>query len=237
MNASHIYTSSAEALDAQAQSLTGLLGDIVTGAETRLGEVMLTVQATAIVECLSKLKEGGYQQLVDLTAVDFLSRLPRFDVVYNLLSLTKNERVRIKIAVDEDVPVQTVSTVYPTANWFEREVFDMYGLLFAGHPDLRRILTDYGFEGHPQRKDFPLTGYVEVRYDTAQRRVVYEPVQLQQDFRAFDFSSPWEAMTTVQYPGQLPGDEKAAPFAPNVMPLPTQPNPASVHPTGFKQDE
>lgn len=246
MTSTHIFSQSTEALDAQAQGLATLLGGIVTNVETRLGEIMLTIKAGEIVTCLNTLKgQGEYQQLVDITAVDWPSRLPRFDVVYNLLSLTKNERVRIKLAVDEDTPVASVHTVYPTANWYEREIFDMYGLLFSGHPDLRRILTDYGFEGHPQRKDFPLTGYVEVRYDTAQKRVVYEPVQLQQDFRVFDFSSPWEAMTTVQEAGLLPGDEKAtgaadAPFAPRIMPYqnsngPTQPNPATLHPSGFNQ--
>ncbi len=242
MSATHIFSHSTEALEAQAQGLATLLGGMVTNVETRLGEIMLTIKADEIVNCLNTLKgQGDYQQLVDITAVDWPSRLPRFDVIYNLLSLTRNERVRIKLAVDEDTPVQSVHTIYPTANWFEREIFDMYGLLFSGHPDLRRILTDYGFEGHPQRKDFPLTGYVEVRYDTAQKRVVYEPVQLQQDFRVFDFSSPWEAMTTMQNHEQLlPGDEKAtgaadAPFAPKIMPLPTQPNPNTLHPSGFNQ--
>lgn len=234
MNAAHIFSHSVEALESQRQALIGLLDGAVISSEVALSEVVITVARDQIASVLQKLRDfADYQQLVDITAVDWLSRLPRFDVVYNLLSLNKNERVRIKLGAEEQELVPTVTGVYPTADWFEREVFDMYGLLFDGHPDLRRILTDYGFEGHPLRKDFPLTGYVEVRYDTQARRVVYEPVQLQQDFRNFDFTSPWEGVTTVM---QLPGDEKAStvvPYAPPVMPRPSQPNPSTVQPTGF----
>lgn len=147
----------------------------------------------------------AFQIFLDVTAVDYPNRPERFDVVYHLLSLTKNHRVRVKTTTDEDTAIDSMVDLYPTANWFEREVWDMYGIYFNNHPDLRRILTDYGFEGHPLRKDFPLTGYVELRYDQEQKRCVYEPVKLNQDFRTFDFLSPWECMTYVQ----LPGDEKA----------------------------
>jgi NADH-quinone oxidoreductase subunit C len=143
------------------------------------------------------------KQLVDLCGVDFPEREERFEVVYNLLSIKHNQRLRVKVSVGEDDAVESVAEVFSSAIWFEREAFDLYGIYFANHPDLRRILTDYGFEGHPLRKDFPLTGYVEVRYDSDQRRVVYEPVKLTQEFRTFDFTSPWEGML------RLPGDEKA----------------------------
>ena len=145
-----------------------------------------------------------FQQLVDVLGVDYPEREERFEIVYQFLSLKHNQRVRIKVATDEDTPVPSVADLYPSAVWYEREVWDMYGVFFADNPDLRRILTDYGFEGHPLRKDFPLTGYVELRYDDEQKRVVYEPVKLTQDFRTFDFLSPWEGMTRP-----LPGDEKA----------------------------
>jgi NADH-quinone oxidoreductase subunit C len=147
----------------------------------------------------------AFEQLVTICGVDYPTRPERFEVVYNLLSLSKNLRLRVKVTTDEDTPVPSVVSVYPSANWFERETWDLYGVFFADHPDLRRLLTDYGFEGHPLRKDFPLTGYVELRYDEDQKRVVYEPVKLVQDFRNFEFLSPWEAMTDIQ----LPGDEKA----------------------------
>ena len=150
-------------------------------------------------------KKTQCQQLIDVTTVDTPADMDRFTVVYNLLSVTKNHRLRVKVKTDEATPVPSVVAVYPAANWLEREAWDMFGIFFAGHPDHRRILTDYGFDGHPLRKDFPVTGYVELRYDPAQQRVVYEPVQLTQDFRAFDYLSPWEGMTDVQ----LPGDEKA----------------------------
>lgn len=144
----------------------------------------------------------AFEQCMDLTAVDYPGRAERFELVYNLLSLAHNRRVRVTVATDDAAPVPSVHQIWPTATWFEREVWDMYGVVFENQPDLRRILTDYGFEGHPLRKDFPLTGFVELRYDAELKRVAYEPVKLRQDFRSFDFMSPWEAMTT------LPGDEK-----------------------------
>jgi NADH-quinone oxidoreductase subunit C len=148
----------------------------------------------------------GFQQLLDVCGADYPDRQERFEVVYHLLSMTRNVRVRVKVATDEVQPVPSVIEVYPSAGWFEREAFDMYGMLFSGHPDMRRLLTDYGFEGHPLRKDFPMTGHVEVRWNEEQRRVVYEPVRLQQEFRNFDFLSPWEG---AEYPAPvLPGDEK-----------------------------
>lgn len=171
------------------------------------GELTLTVERERIVEVMTKLKDSEhyrFHQLIDLTGVDYPKRELRFDVVYHLLSLTHNLRIRVKVMTDETVPVASLREVYPNADWYEREAFDMYGILFANHPDLRRLLTDYGFEGHPLRKDFPMTGHVEVRYDEAQKRVVYEPVKLVQEFRKFDFLSPWEGASYV-----LPGDEKA----------------------------
>jgi len=170
------------------------------------GELTLTVERERIVEVLGKLRAEPYRfhQLIDLCGADYPRRERRFDVVYHLLSLTQNVRLRVKVMTDETVPVPSVRSVYPNADWYEREAFDMYGMLFSGHPDLRRILTDYGFSGHPLRKDFPMTGHVEVRYDEAQKRVVYEPVTLVQEFRRFDFLSPWEGASYV-----LPGDEKA----------------------------
>lgn len=146
-----------------------------------------------------------FKVLTDITAVDFPARAKRFEVVYHLLSLRLNQRLRLKVELDEDETIETITDVYSSANWFEREVFDMYGIIFENHTDMRRILTDYGFNGHPLRKDFPLTGYVELRYDQALQRCAYEPVKLAQDFRSFDFLSPWEGMTDVM----LPGDEKA----------------------------
>ena len=149
-------------------------------------------------------RERLFNQLVDVCGVDWPEREKRFDVVYNLLSLRNNQRVRIKVATDESTPVPSASSLYSSANWFERETYDLYGVWFSDHPDLRRILTDYGFEGHPLRKDFPLTGFVELRWDDVQKRVIYEPVKLAQEFRRFDFMSPWEGAKHV-----LPGDEKA----------------------------
>lgn len=172
------------------------------------GELILTAKVETICKTLTFLrddKECACQLLVDVTAVDYPSRPKRFEVVYNLLSMKQNHRIRVKINVADEQIVPSATGVYSFAIWAEREVWDMYGIIFDGHPDLRRILTDYGFEGHPQRKDFPLTGYVELRYDEELKRVVYEPVKLQQDFRNFDYLSPWEGMTDVQ----LPGDEKA----------------------------
>lgn len=170
------------------------------------GELTLVAAADMIVELLTFLRDDPaleFQVLIDICGVDYPQRASRFDVVYHLLSMRKNLRVRVKIEVDEDSPAPSVVGVFAAADWYEREAFDMYGILFSGHPDLRRILTDYGFQGYPLRKDFPLTGYVEVRYDEEQKRVVYEPVKLIQEYRNFDFVSPWEGMLT------LPGDEKA----------------------------
>lgn len=182
------------------------LGDTVLDRKEEFGELTLTVKRDAIVKVLSYLRDDvscHFRQLVDLCGADYPERAERFDVVYHLLSLTNNLRIRIKVSTDEATPVDTVTTVFSTAGWFEREAWDMYGIYFNDNPDLRRILTDYGFEGHPLRKDFPLTGFVEMRYDDVQKRVIYEPVKLAQDFRSFDFLSPWEG------PGPLPGDEKA----------------------------
>ena len=177
-------------------------------AHVAYGELTILGPANRIVELLVNLRDNPeyqFQQLIDITAVDYPERERRFDVVYHLLSLTKNVRVRLKVQTDEDTPVPSIVAAYPVADWFEREAFDMYGIFFSGHPDLRRLLTDYGFHGHPLRKDFPMTGYVEVRYDEEQRRVVYEPVKLTQEFRNFDFLSPWEGTDYV-----LPGDEKTS---------------------------
>ncbi len=185
-----------------------LPGDVL-GTEVARGELMLQVPAAAIAKVLAFLRADSscqFKVLVDLCGVDYPSRSPRFDVVYNLLSLTHNHRIRVKIQAGEDVPVPSVTGVHKGAGWFEREAWDMYGIMFDGHPDLRRILTDYGFEGHPLRKDFPLSGFVEVRYDDEEKRVVYEPVKLTQEFRTFDFMSPWEGAKYI-----LPGDEKASP--------------------------
>lgn len=188
------------------QEMVAALG---VDAHVAFGELTLTTHRDRIIEVLTALRDRfGFQQLIDLCGVDYPERAERFDVVYHLLSLTRNARVRVKVATDEVQPVPTAIPVYPSAGWFEREAFDMYGMVFAGHPDMRRMLTDYGFEGHPLRKDFPMTGYVEVRYDEEQKRVVYEPVKLTQEYRSFDFLSPWEG---AEYPAQvLPGDEKAA---------------------------
>ena len=171
------------------------------------GQATLNVKADGLVALLTWLRDdsnGMFKVLVDVTAVDYPEREERFDVVYNLLSLRHNLRIRVKVQAGESVSLPSVTGIYSSASWLEREVWDMYGIYFSGHPDLRRILTDYGFEGHPQRKDFPLTGHVELRYDEEQKRVVYEPVKLTQAFRNFDYLSPWEGSFDV-----LPGDEKA----------------------------
>jgi NADH-quinone oxidoreductase subunit C len=179
-------------------------------ANVAVGELTLDVQAGDIVRVLTALRDQfEFRTLVDICGVDWPERAKRFDVVYHLLSLTKNQRVRVKVQVGEGESVASSVGVYPASNWFERETFDMFGIPFTDHPDLRRILTDYGFEGYPLRKDFPLTGYVELRYDDEQKRVVYQPVKLVQEFRDFDFMSPWEGAPHI-----LPGDEKAA-MAPN----------------------
>jgi len=188
--------------------LSAALPNDILKTEIGHGELMLGVRPQAIVKVLSFLRDDPkcrFEQLMDVCGADYPDRPERFEVVYNLLSLTHNRRIRVKVGVGEETPVPSVSAVYPVANWFERETWDLYGVLFENHPDLRRILTDYGFEGHPLRKDFPLTGYVELRYDDELKRVVYEPVKLTQEFRTFDFLSPWEGITKVV----LPGDEKA----------------------------
>ena len=187
--------------------IRGMVSDRVLSHHVALDELVLITDAAHIVDLLTFLRDDEnckFSQLIDVTAVDYPNRAARFEVVYNLLSMTKNCRIRVKLSVEEFAPVPSSCEVFPAANWFEREVFDMYGIFFMFHPDLRRILTDYGFEGHPQRKDFPLTGYVELRYDEDQKRVVYEKVKLNQAYRSFDFLSPWEGTDYV-----LPGDEKA----------------------------
>jgi NADH-quinone oxidoreductase subunit C len=200
---------SEQALKELGDVIAAKLGGDVLKVEVRLGELMVTVKRPAILTVLTALRDDPairFEQLTDITAVDYPDRVERFEVVYQLLSYTHNRRMRVKLTTDEDTPVPSAVSVFSAANWFEREVWDLFGIFFENHPDLRRILTDYGFEGHPFRKDFPLTGYVEARYDEDQKRVIYEPVRLTQDFRAFDFLSPWEGMTNVM----LPGDEKAA---------------------------
>jgi len=181
------------------------------GAVARIAfaELTLTVEAADVVRTLSFLRddpECEFKVLIDICGVDYPNRPRRFDVVYHLLSVAKNQRVRVRVEAEENVPVPSVASVYPAANWFEREAFDMFGILFSGHPDMRRLLTDYGFSGYPLRKDFPLTGYVEVRWDDEHKRVVYEPVKLVQEFRDFDFLSPWEGAPYIL----APGDEKAS---------------------------
>jgi NADH-quinone oxidoreductase subunit C len=198
--------SSLEALETLAQDLVTKAMGAIDGYSVAFGEVTLNARADRIVEVLTLLrdqKETQFQQLVDLCGVDYPERAQRFDVVYHLLSLTRNHRIRVKVRTDEDTAVPSVTGVYPCADWYEREAFDMYGIFFSGHPDLRRILTDYGFHGHPLRKDFPMSGYVELRYDDELKRVVYEPVK-SVEFRNWDFMSPWEGADYV-----LPGDEKA----------------------------
>ena len=190
-------------------TVAAALGARIAAANTTLGETTITVAAADIVDVLTRLRDDlacRFEILIDICGVDYPARPQRFDVVYHLLSMTLNHRLRVKLMADDVTPVPSVIEVYLAANWYEREAYDMYGILFSGHPDLRRLLTDYGFQGHPLRKDFPLTGYVEVRYDDEAKRVVYEPVKLAQDFRQFDFESPWEGNGPVI----LPGDEKAS---------------------------
>jgi NADH-quinone oxidoreductase subunit C len=194
-------------LEALSQSASSALGDRLTSAKAAYGELTLQVERDQISDVLTRLRDDPALQLevlLDITGVDWPQREDRFDVVYHLLSMRQNLRLRVKLATNETDPVPSVVSVFPTANWLERETYDMYGILFSGHPDLRRILTDYGFEGYPLRKDFPLTGFKEVRYDDELKRVVYEPVRLTQEFRNFDFESPWEGVDYI-----LPGDEKA----------------------------
>ena len=189
----------------------GMVSDRVSAHSVVNGELTLTSSVGHIVDLLTFLRDDEnclFSQLMDVTALDYPSRPERFEVIYNLLSLKKNLRIRVKVPVEEGIGVPSACEVYPSANWYERETWDMYGIFFMYHADLRRILTDYGFEGHPNRKDFPLTGYVEMRYDEDQKRVVYEKVKLNQAYRSFDFLSPWEGTDYV-----LPGDEKAVPAA------------------------
>lgn len=206
----------------QVASSAALLGPAlgwpgVLDAAEALGEVTLTVAREAIVATLTLLRDRhGFQQLMCISGVDYPERTERFEIVYELLSLTLNQRLRVKVLTDEGQPVPGVTSLWPVAGWFEREIWDLYGVLFEGNPDLRRILTDYGFQGHPFRRDFPLTGHVELRYSDEEKRVVYEPVRLAQDFRSFDFLSPWEGAHYV-----LPGDEKVSgqtPPAPSPAP-------------------
>jgi len=192
------------------EALAGALGDMLLASKEEHGEVVLGVERERIEDALRLLRdEHEYQQLMEIAGVDYPQREERFEVVYMLLSLTKNHRILVKVRAAEDTPVPTVTTLWPVAGWLEREVFDLYGVIFEGNTDLRRILTDYGFEGHPFRKDFPLTGYQELRYSEEEKRVVYEPVDLPQDFRNFEFMSPWEGADYI-----LPGDEKAEPVSP-----------------------
>jgi NADH-quinone oxidoreductase subunit C len=196
-----------ESLKELGEHITGELGGAVLHWHVTLGELTAEIERAEILRVLRFLRDDASCQfwcLLDVCGVDYPQREQRFDVVYHLLSPSQNQRIRLKVRTDEMTPVDSCVEIFPAADWFEREAYDLYGILFAGHPDLRRILTDYGFEGHPLRKDFPLTGFAEVKYDDTQKRVVYEPVRLPQEFRNFDFLSPWEG---VEY--ELPGDEKA----------------------------
>jgi NADH-quinone oxidoreductase subunit C len=218
--------------DGVVDAAKAVLGDALIEAIEAVGEITVTVRRESIVEVCRTLRDTAgleYQQLIDIAGVDYPDRAERFEVNYHLLSLTKNRRIRVKITTDEKTPVPSIVALWPVVGWLEREVFDFYGVLFDGNPDLRRIFTDYGFEGFPFRKDFPLTGHVEMRYSEAQKRVVYEPVSLPQDFRTFDFLMPWEG---PEY--HLPGDEKAtgeAPGAPSPAPAPGKSTPENVPPT------
>jgi NADH-quinone oxidoreductase subunit C len=212
-----------------ADAYRAAIGDAFVASREHVDELTITVKRDALVEaCRIARDKFGYQQLMEIAGVDYPERPERFEVNYHLLSVTENHRIRLKVTTDEDTPVPSVTSLWPVAGWLEREVFDLYGVGFAGNPDLRRILTDYGFEGYPLRKDFPQTGYVELRYSEAEKRVVYEPVELPQDFRNFDFLMPWEG---PEY--RLPGDEKAvpqAPGAPSPAPAPSAPTPAAKAP-------
>jgi NADH-quinone oxidoreductase subunit C len=196
-----------ETLERLGETIAGALAGSVTGHSVAHGELTVTAVAADIVKVATFLRDDEHCRFVcfiDITAIDWPAREKRFDVVYHFLSPTKNTRIRVKIETDEATPIASLIDVFPGANWFERETYDLYGVLFSGHSDMRRILTDYGFQGHPLRKDFPLTGFVEVRWDDEQKRVVYDKVRLAQEFRNFDFLSPWEGTDYV-----LPGDEKA----------------------------
>jgi len=197
----------ATALDQLAAYLGDRLGAKLQGFELQLGELTLTVARDDILEVIQFLRDDSrcrFGCLIDICGVDYPEREERFEVVYHFLSPWLNHRVRVRTKTDAGSPVPSIVGLFPGADWFEREAYDLYGILFAGHPDLRRLLTDYGFQGHPLRKDFPLTGFVELRYDDTQKRVVYEPVKLMQEYRSFDFLSPWEGMNSA-----IPGDEKA----------------------------
>lgn len=215
--------------DGVIEAAQAALGDMIVDTLDAVGEVTLSVDRVRLVDAMVALRDTPgleYQQLMEIAGVDYLDRAERFDVCYHLLSLTRNHRLRVRVTTDEEKPVPSVTGIWPVAGWLEREVYDMYGVLFSGNVDLRRILTDYGFRGHPQRKDFPLSGYVEMRYSEAAKRVVYEPVKLAQDFRSFDFMSPWEGADYI-----LPGDEKApAEAAPPAPPPPAPPAPAPPAP-------
>ena len=196
-----------EALNELGTHLEMKRSDCVLSWEIEFGELTVTIAPSSLVSFVDFLKTDGackFSSLVDITAVDYPTRAKRFDVIYHFLSMYQNHRIRIRTQIREDEMVPSIIDVYPASNWFEREIFDMFGILFTGHPDLRRILTDYGFRGYPLRKDFPTTGYTEVRYDEVQKRVVYEPVSLVQEYRQFDFMSPWEGAQYI-----LPGDDKA----------------------------
>ncbi|HEX5934312.1 MAG TPA: NADH-quinone oxidoreductase subunit C [Pseudorhizobium sp.] len=196
-----------EALKELSSHISETHPELVSDSKIEYGELTLVTAPENIIPLLTFLRDDvqcGFINFIDICGVDWPQREKRFDVVYHLLSPRQNLRIRVTVMVAEDEPVPSACSVYPGADWFEREAWDMYGILFTGHPDLRRILTDYGFEGHPLRKDFPTTGFVEVRYDDSAKRVVYEPVELRQEFRSFDFLSPWEGTDYV-----LPGDEKA----------------------------
>ncbi|WP_199560213.1 NADH-quinone oxidoreductase subunit C [Sphingomonas psychrotolerans] len=217
--------------DGVIEAAQAALGDMLVESKDAVGEVSLTVVRSRLVEAMLALRDTPgleYQQLSEIAGADYPQRAERFDVVYQLLSFTRNHRIRIRVTTDEEAPVPSVTGIWPVAGWLEREVYDMYGVLFDGNTDLRRILTDYGFQGHPLRKDFPMTGYVELRYSEEAKRVVYEPVNLAQDFRNFDFMSPWEGAAYV-----LPGDEKAAPGpgpadTPQAKPVAPAPVPADA---------
>ena len=196
-----------EALNALSAYLKDRLGPALTSSRVALGELSVEVEREQIVSVMEFLRDDPTCRtgcLIDICGADYPERERRFDVVYHLLSPWLNHRIRVRVTTDEETPVPSVVGVFPGADWFEREAYDLYGILFTGHPDLRRLLTDYGFEGHPLRKDFPLTGFVELRYDDELKRVVYEPVKLRQENRSFDFLSPWEGMDSA-----IPGDEKA----------------------------
>jgi NADH-quinone oxidoreductase subunit C len=197
-----------EKLKLLSEHLSSALPGAVLSSDIRQGELICWIEREALLEVLRFLRDDPkcrFNVLCDICGVDYPDRLQRFDVVYNLLSLPLNQRIRLKLETDEEKPVASATGVYSSAGWWEREAWDLFGIFFSDHPDLRRILTDYGFDGHPLRKDFPLTGFVELRYDEDQKRVVYEPVRLKQEFRSFDFISPWEGMDKI-----LPGDEKAS---------------------------